>query len=411
MGRNDRTRSVAGNAFQSGMVSAAPFIGTSLDAVLSAAVREGVAPGVVAAAGNADEVIYVKALGDRDVDAHAPMALDTVFWIASLTKAVTTTAALQLVEQRRLSLDGDAGDIVSELREVPVLEGFDESGRPKLRPAVRPITLRSLLTHTSGMTYFSWHAETARYIDYAGLPHLFTCANRALATPLAHDPGAGWNYGIGLDWAGKMVETVSGQTLEEYFREAIFAPLGMPDTAFRIRPDMRTRLARVYERQSDGSMQAVDLELPQDPEFLMGGGGLYSTVPDYLRFMRMILNDGELDGERVLSPATVTAMCTNQIGELEVRRLVSTEEGGNDMELFPGTPKKWGYGFLINVDEAPTGRSAGSLGWAGTANCYYWIDRARGVAGVTMMQFVPFADARAIDMAMAFETAVYRALA
>lgn len=377
-----------------------------IDAVLSGAVADGVAPGIVAGAAIPDGTVYAGAFGARDIAAHATMEPSTVFWIASLTKAITSTAALQLVERGELSLDGNCGEVLAELRDVPVLEGFDSVGRPKLRPAKNPITLRSLLTHTSGMTYFSWHAETARYIDYVGLPHLFTCANQALATPLAHDPGAGWNYGIGLDWVGKLVEAVSGKTLEQYFRTRIFEPLGMKDTAFRIRPDMRERLAKVYQR-TPGGMEPIELELPQDPEFLMGGGGLYSTVPDYLRFMRMILNDGALDGARILLPETVSAMSANQIGDLEVGRLVSSEAGGNDLELFPGTPKKWGFGFLINAHEVPTGRSAGGLGWAGTANCYYWIDRTKKLAGVTMMQFVPFADPRAIATAQAFETAVY----
>jgi CubicO group peptidase (beta-lactamase class C family) len=381
-----------------------------IDDVLSGAVEGGVAPGIVAGAAKRGGAVYTGAFGERDIADHADMELSTVFWIASLTKAITSTAALQLVERGELSLDGNCGEILPELREVPVLEGFDAAGQPMLRRAKRPITLRSLLTHTSGMTYFSWHLDTARYIDQAGLPHLFTCANRALATPLANDPGAGWNYGIGLDWVGKLVEAVSGLRLEDYFRAHIFAPLRMPDTGFRIRPDMRKRLAKVYQRTPAG-MAEIELELPQDPEFLMGGGGLYSTVPDYLRFMRMILNDGTLDGVRILLPETVAAMSTNQIGDLYVTRLVSTEAGGNDLEVFPDIPKKWGFGFLINTREAPTGRSAGGLGWAGTANCYYWIDRTKQVAGVTMMQFVPFADARAIDAALAFETAVYREFA
>jgi len=380
-----------------------------LDAVLAAAVRDAAAPGIVAGITSADGVRYTGAFGRRDLAQRQDMARDTVFWIASLTKAITTTAALQLVEQERLSLDADAGDVLPQLKSVPVLAGFDADGAPRLRAAARPITLRSLLTHTSGFTYFSWHADTARYIDHAGLPGLFTCEDAALATPLAHDPGAGWNYGIGLDWVGKLVEAVSGKSLETYFRDHVFDPLGMPDTAFRIRPDMRARLARVYERAPDG-FREIALELPQDPEFLMGGGGLYSTVPDYLRFLRMILNDGELDGARILAPATVAAMCRNQIGELNVPRLVSTEPGGHDLELFPGVTKKWGFGFLINAEAVPTGRSAGGLSWAGTANCYYWIDRRRGIAGVTMMQFVPFADPRAIDTALAFETAVYAGL-
>jgi CubicO group peptidase (beta-lactamase class C family) len=381
-----------------------------LDAVLARIVAGGAAPGIVAGAAADDAVLYTGASGERDTRAHTAMTTDTVFWIASLTKAITSTAALQLVEQGKLSLESDCGDVLRELRDVPVLEGFDASGAPRLRRSKRPITLRSLLTHTSGMTYFSWHADTARYIKHAGLPHLFTCANRALATPLAHDPGSGWNYGIGLDWVGKLVEAVSGKTLEQYFRAGIFDPLKMKDTAFRIRPDMRRRLAKVYERRGD-AMHEIALELPQDPEFLMGGGGLYSTVPDYLRFMRMILNDGELDGARILRRETVAAMCANQIGDLQVGRMVSTETGGHDLEMLPGIPKKWGYGFLINTRAAPTGRSAGSLAWAGTANCYYWIDRTRKIAGVTMMQFVPFADPQGIDAALAFETAVNQTFA
>ena len=237
-----------------------------------------------------------------------------------------------------------------------------------------------------------------RYQAHA-VPGIIECKNATLQLPLAFDPGDRWDYGINIDWVGKTVERLSGQSLEDYFREHIFDPLGMLDTGFVVGADQRTRLAGMHVRQADGSLQAIPFEVPQAPEFFMGGGGLYSTGPDYLSFLRMLLGDGQLGEARVLRPETVAEMGKNQIGELTVGLLKTSVPGSsNDAEFFPGMVKKWGLGYMISTEEAPTGRSAGSLAWAGLANTYYWIDPTRRITGVILTQILPFADATVLNL-------------
>jgi methyl acetate hydrolase len=382
----------------------------SIDQALADAVKSGRVPGVVALAANDKGTIYAGAFGARSLAQTQAMTVDSVFWIASMTKAVTTTAAMQMVEQGKLKLDLPASEILPELTAPQVLEGFDAAGTPQLRPAKRPVTLRQLLTHTAGYTYDIWNENTGRYEKYANLPGLITCKDDALKTPLAFDPGDRWEYGINIDFAGKMVEKVSGERLESYFHEHIFGPLGMADTSFKLSSSQRARLVAMHARGDDGSLKPIEFEMPQEPEFFMGGGGLYSTGPDYLKFVRMFLNRGSLDGKTVLQPETVATMAQNQIGDINVVALKTVVPGSSaDAEFFPGMVKKWGLGFMINTQAAPTGRSPGSLAWAGLGNTYFWIDRSKNVAGVILMQLLPFADAQALQTFAEFESRIYKA--
>jgi methyl acetate hydrolase len=381
------------------------------DGVLHGAVANADVPGVVAAATDRNGTIYEGGFGERVIGSGLAMATDTVGWIASMTKALTGTAAMQLVEQGRLELDRPAADWVPELSQVQVLEGFADDGAPLTRPPRRPITLRHLLTHTAGFSYEIWSEEIIRYQEAKGVPGIITCQNAALNTPLLFDPGERWEYGINIDWAGKMVEAVSGRRLGTYMQENIFEPLGMGDTAFKLRPDMRARLAKIHQRGDDDGFAALDLEIPQEPEFEMGGGGLYGTVGDYLKFVRMILNRGAGDGHQVLQPQTVDTMARNQMGECQVRPVKTAMPPlSNDAEFFPGMPKTWGLTFMINTEQAPTGRTAGSLAWAGLANSYYWIDPQKGVGGVYLTQILPFADKKSLPLFFEFERTVYREL-
>src|SRR5258708_16344708 len=328
-----------------------------------------------------------------------------------MTKPITSAGVMQLVEQGRIGLDDVMGRWVPELASAQVLQGFDATGSPRLRAPKRPITLRHLLTHTSGYGYGMWNEPLARYMEWTGLPATSSCQNAALRLPLLFDPGDRWNYGINIELAGKVVEAVSGKKLGVYLQENLFDPLGMDSTGFRISPSMRKRKARLHERDADGALTAGDFEVPQEPEFEMGGGGLYSTAADYLAFVRMILNKGVGNGNRVLKVETVDLMSRNQMGDLRVVPMVTTNPSrSNDAEFFPGVPKSWGLGFMINHETAPTGRSAGSLTWAGLSNCYFWIDPATGVGGVYMTQILPFADAKSLPLFLEFETAVYRSL-
>lgn len=381
---------------------------TSVDQVLERAVDAGEVPGVVALAADANGIVYQGAFGRREVGKDAPMTLDSVFWIASMTKAITSVAAMQQVEQGKLSLDEPLGGLLPDLAAPQVLEGFGDDGTARLRPAKRPITLRHLLTHTAGFTYDIWSADMVRYQELNGIPGIIECKNATLRNPLEFDPGDRWEYGINIDWAGKAVEQVSGQSLRDYLRDHIFAPLGMSDTGFTLRPDLRERQASMHVRGPDGSLSAIPFEIPQEPEFFMGGGGLYGTGPDYLRFLRMLLGGGSLDGAQVLRPETVAEMNRNQIGDVNVHLLTTAIPfASNDAEFFPGMVKKWGLGYMINTEATPSGRSAGSVNWAGLANTYYWIDLTRGVCGVILTQILPFADGNVLGTFADFESAIY----
>jgi len=382
-----------------------------IDAALRERAEALAIPGVVAIAATGSETIYQGAFGRRDLGKPEPMAPDSVFWIASMTKAVTAVAAMQLVEQGRLTLDAPIGTVLPELADPQVLEGFADDGTPLLRPAARPITLRHLLTHTSGFCYDMWNANLLRYRNFAKLPSARSGQYAGILTPIMADPGTRWEYGTSLDFAGRAVEAASGQRLDAYLHEHIFAPLGMADTAFRIGPSQRQRLVGVHSRKPDGSLSPIAFEIEQDPEYHAGGGGLYGTAPDYIKFMQMILNRGRGNGHLLLRPETVALMGENHIGELEVTPMNSAIAfATNDVELFPGIDKKWGLSFLINTATTPEGRSPGSLAWAGLANTYYWIDPTRDLCGVILMQVLPFADPKCLDAFAAFERGVYQAL-
>ena len=368
-------------------------------------------PGVVAMAASGKEVIYQGAFGKRDLSKQDGMTPDSVFWIASMTKAITTAAAMQLVEQGKLSLDAPIGKVLPDLAAPQVLEGFDAKGEPKLRPARSPITLRQLMTHTAGFCYDIWNGDMATYIEKAGIPSFTTCKNDALKTPITTDPGTRWEYGINIDFVGKAVEAVSGKRLDAYLRDHVFTPLGMNDTGFKLTESLRKRLVGMHARAPDGSLAPIAFELEQDPEFHMGGGGLYGTAGDYIKFTQMILNKGRGNGNPVLKPETVAMMAQNHIGELVVTKMTSAAAiYSNDVDLFPGIVKKWGLSFLINTAKTAEGRSAGSLAWAGVANTYFWIDPARDVAGVILMQVLPFFDQKCLEAFAGFEQGVYAGL-
>ncbi|WP_024515143.1 serine hydrolase domain-containing protein [Bradyrhizobium sp. Tv2a-2] len=368
-------------------------------------------PGVVAVAASGSEVIYQGAFGKRDLAKDDPMTTDSVFWIASMTKAVTSAAAMQLVEQGKLSLDDPIGKLLPDLASPQVLEGFDAKGEPVLRAAKRPITLRHLMTHTAGFCYDLWNADMGRYMEKKGVPGIISCKNDALKTPLATDPGTRWEYGINIDFVGKAVEAASGKRLNAYLRDHIFAPLGMNDTDFKITDEMRKRLVGAHARGPDGTLSPLPFELEQEPEFHMGGGGLYSTGGDYIKFCQMILNRGRGNGNQLLKPETVALMAQNNMGDLVVTKMVTAAPiYTNDVDLFPGMVKQWGLSFMINTALTPEGRSPGSLFWAGLANTYFWIDPARDVAGVILMQLLPFADRDCLEAFAAFERGVYAGL-
>lgn len=373
----------------------------TLDQTLRQTCNSGQVAGLVAMAASGDKIIYSGAFGPRQPGGPA-MALDDIFWMASMTKAVTTLAALQLVERGKLALDAPIGPLVPELAQPSVLAGT------QLRPAKGHVTLRHLLTHTSGLAYDMWNGGYKAWLAKSGTPGMGGGRLAALKVPLMSDPGTRWAYSTGLDFAGRAVEAASGQRLDHYFRDHIFEPLGMKDTGFVLTPPQRPRIAAMHRRQPDGSLLHIPFEVNQAPEFFSGGGGLYGTAPDYLRFVQMILNRGRGPGGQIVRPETIAMMVQNQIGGLEVQPMFTAMPGvTNDVEFWPGMVKKWGLGFLLNMQQTPEGRAAGSLAWAGLGNCYYWIDPASDIAGVMMMQTLPFYDAQCLEAFRAFERAVY----
>ncbi len=386
-------------------------LGDTVQEILDRGVADGDVVGAVAKVISADGEICSAAAGTRGAGSDVAMSNDTVCWIASMTKAITGTSAMQLVEQGKLSLDAPGADVLPLLGELDVLTGFDDDGNPVTRARNGDITLRHLLTHTAGMGYDIWSPELGQYEEATGTPGVIECQKATLRMPLLFDPGDRWFYGTGIDYAGQMVEAASGMSLGEYMAENIFGPLGMTDTAFKISDDMRSRISAMQTRMEDGSLVEMPFEIPQEPEFEMGGGGLYSTVDDYCRFLAMMLNGGSLDGNQVVSPSTHAQMVSNAMGDLRVTMLpTAIPPYSFDAEFFPGVEKSWGLTFQINEEQAPTGRPAGGLMWAGLANSYFWIDLQNQVAGCYISQQVPFADPRSYALYEAIETATYDSL-
>ena len=380
----------------------------ALDQLLTAGVGPTGVAGVAAVVVDAAGERYRGAFGERQLGSGQPMTPDTVGWIASMTKPLTGTAAMQLVEQGVLDLEAPASEVCPELGELVVLDGFDESGDPVTRAPKQAVTLRHLLTHTSGFVYDVWNHDLRRYLAVTAGSSTQQRTRASLQAPLLFDPGTRWEYGIGIDWVGFMIEAATGLSLGRYLAANVTGPLAMADTAYAPTPSMGERLAAVHARGDDGTLGPTDLGRPETPGIEPGGGGLLSTVVDYGRFIRMILNDGELDGARIVSADTVDAMATNAMGELRVAPLLSGAPAlSNDAEFFPGDPKSWGLTFQINEVAGHTGRSAGTLMWAGLSNCYFWIDRAQGLGGAYLTQTLPFADPTALGLFYDFEAAVY----
>ena len=381
----------------------------TLDTLLSAAVEKGDFPGVAAVAANRDGLVYRNAFGVASSDPLRDMAPDTVAWIASMTKTIVALGALQLVERGQLDLDAPMSDVLPQLAEQQVLDGFDDMGQPVTHTATIPVTLRHLLSHTAGNGYHFWHADVQRYQEVMGLPGIIECREATLTTPLLHEPGTAWVYGMNIDWVGKAIEKISGGTLEEYLRANILDPLGMTDTSFIIEAGRRARLSGMNVRTPEGDLVQVPFEMTQEPEFQMAGGAMYGSVDDYVTLLRMLLGNGTLDGVRILAAETVEEARRNQIGELAVGPIHTVDPGSsNDVDFLPGQPKKWGLLGMINVDPAPNGRSAGSLFWAGLGNTYFWVDWDNGDCGALFTQILPFADRKVLDAFEAFERSVHR---
>ncbi|MEK9722478.1 MAG: serine hydrolase domain-containing protein [Rhodospirillaceae bacterium] len=384
---------------------------TELDRLLADAVARGDVAHAAGVVANAGGILFQGQAGPRRMgEPERPLQPDTVYWLHSMTKPITAGGVMQLVEQGRIGLDDDCGALVPALANPNVLEGFDADGQPIMRPAWGAITLRRLLTHTAGFVYDNWNPMQRAWMEKTGTQRIDFYTDPAKCPPLGFDPGARWEYGINIDWAGKVLEAVTGETLEHYLRTKVLEPLGMASTGYVLTASMRERLSGVHRRDAAGTIHADVLEVPdpQDPRTFTGGGQMFGTVSDYARFMRMILNEGELDGVRVLAADTVRSMAQNHMGDILVGTMpAAIPEHTCPFDLYPGVPKQWGLSFMINMEDLPGRRRAGSLAWGGLRNTYFWIDPKSGIAAAFFTQMLPFVDPKTVAVFDDFERAVY----
>jgi CubicO group peptidase (beta-lactamase class C family) len=373
------------------------------DRLFAEAVETADLPGAIGLILDAEGTRYARAFGQADIATGSPMRIETPAQIASMTKAIVAVGAMQLVEQGKLDLDAPIGELLPELADPQVLTGFAGDGAPQLRPAVRPISLRHLLTHTSGLSYSFIRPETLRWFQHNGMPP--PGSRKSIEMPLLFDPGEGWEYSVGIDWAGLAIEAVTGQRLGAYLAQHVTGPLRMHDTAFHTSPPADT--ASVHAQSPDGNWVVQPLWLNAG-DFDMGGGGLTSTATDYARFLRMVLRGGELGGARILTPETLAEMSRNQVGEIRAGYMGSAiPELAQPFDWYPDQQTGWGLSWLVNPDQTAEGRSPGSLAWAGIFNSYYWVDPAAGLAGVFVSQVSPFGHPGALDAFRALERMAY----
>jgi methyl acetate hydrolase len=385
---------------------------SAIDGLLGRAVDDGVVPGVAAVVGDRDGVLYEGAFGALSVDGGASAGPDTMFWLASMTKPLVSVAALQLIERHELELEQPVAEILPAFGALQVLDGFD-GDTPRLRAPERQATIRQLLTHTAGAGYWFANFDLLRYHGLTGIPDPGTCKLASLLeVPLIADPGTRWEYGTNTDWLGLVVQEVSGHDLATVCRERVFAPLGMRDTTFTPAEQDASRTMTVHSRTPDGGLLPTPLGLPADAEFYSAGAGASGTAADYMRFLRALLRDGELDGERVLAPETVQLAFTDHLRGAPLPEMMRSAIPAmtNDVPSWPYA-QGWGLGFRLVLEDIPAMRRSGTGDWAGLANCYFWIDRATGIAGTILTQVLPFFDARIVEMALGFEQAVYATVA
>ena len=382
---------------------------STLDEVLRAAVERGDVPGVVALAAGDDGVIYDGAAGVREAGADDPITPDTMMRIASMTKMVVTVAALQLVERGDLDLDAPVETYRPEFAELQVLEGFD-GDTPRLRAPSARATVRQLATHTSGLGYWFLSGDIDRYEQVTGVPNILAGSAEVFRSPLLFDPGARFEYGISLDWLGRVVEAVSGQTLDAYLEEHVTAPLGMVHTTKLMSDEQRANSTPIHVRGDDGAWAPTEIDWPQEPEFWGGGHFLYSTPRDYLRFQRMLLGGGTFEGVQILRSTTVEDAFRNHIGELNWPPSQPTAHPELSAQVDLGPNLKWGLGLLLNEEQAPGMRAPFSGAWAGLFNTHFWVDPKSGVTGSIFSQVLPFADPPALQMYIDYEIALYASL-
>ena len=383
---------------------------TALDRILADAVDSGAVPHVAAIAADADGVLYEAGFGPRVTGQDGQVTQGTEFAIMSMTKIIATVAALQLVEQGRLDLDAPVDSYCPEFAEVQVLEGWD-GDKPRLRAPATRATVRHLVTHTSGLTYWFWNADVTKYEQVTGIPNVVPGRIDAFKAPMVADPGSRFVYGINTDWLGRVIEAVTGKGLDVVVKEGVTGPLGMDGTSFTLTPGQTAARAAVHVKDDSGRwFDAGDIVNRTDPDWWAGGHGLYSTPRDYIRFERALLRGGELDGTRILAATTVDEAFRNQIGELDFPAEIPSVDPASSGPLNLGPGYKWGYGLLLNTADIPGRRRAGTGAWAGLFNTHFWIDRASGICASIYSSSLPFVTPEALQLYLGYETALYAAL-
>jgi methyl acetate hydrolase len=387
------------------LVSSAQGSEPALQKALDDSVTAGRVPFVIGMTGNAKGVTFAGASGDAAPGMKA--APDTVLKIFSMTKGIGSTAAMMLIEQGKMDFNTPVQDVLPEFAEIRVLEGWD-GDNPKMRAPKVKATARHLATHTSGLEYEFWRPEVGEYLAKTKRPSILAGTKAALFYPMMTDPGTRWGYGPSVDWLGLMVEKISGQRIDVFLKQNLFEPLGMKDTDVEVRPHMQARLAGVKARGEDGKFGDFAIAPPSNPEVYGMGHSLYSTTQDYMRFLRMFLNNGALDGNRVLKESTVARMLENQMGPLKFEKMVTAAPPITaDVDPFEGTTKTHSFGFLRNEADIPGRRRAGSQSWAGVLNTHYWFDPTADLAGLIMTQTLPFVEPPFMASYDAFEKAAY----
>jgi CubicO group peptidase (beta-lactamase class C family) len=373
------------------------FDGTGIRVLLDAAAAKGAVHGIAAVVVDRDGELFHHAAGEANAR--------TMFRNASMTKAVATTAALQLVEQGEIGLDDAVESVLPEFGTLQVLDGFDANDKARLRAPASKATIRQLMTHSTGLGYFFLSESLSRYHAVTGAPHALTGLKASLSVPMVHDPGTAWEYGVNTDWLGLVVEKVSGQSFAAYLKQHVYEPLRMNESTFAPTAEHRSRLLRVMQRRTDGKLEPSPLDLPATSEWESGGHGSYGTIQDYGRFVQAWLNDGR----GVLKPETAQMALQDHLGKIKLPEVVKSQVPvlANDVPSLP-LKQSWGLGFHLMLENVPGMRSAGTADWAGVFNSYYWIDRKKGVGGVLMTQLLPFFDGAVVETLMAFETAVYQ---
>jgi methyl acetate hydrolase len=384
-------------------------VSSTIDAVLRNAVDSGAVPHAVAIAADRNGVIYEGAAGSMAAGGDDPVSPDTHFRVMSMTKIVTTVAALQQMEKGTLDLDAPVDTYRPEFAEVQVLEGFD-GDTPRLRPPASRATVKQLITHTAGLSYWFWNEALARWESVTGTPNVLSGSNVIFTAPMVADPGTTYEYGINTDWLGKVVEAAAGVTLDVAIKDGIIDPLGMVETSFAPTDKQRANLAALHVKGEDGRWADVGEVLPASPEYYAGGHGLYSTPRDYMTFQQALLHGGTFEGTTILQQSTVDAAFTNQIGDLDFPAAIETADPASTCGFYAGPGYKWGYGLLLNTADVPGMRRAGSGAWAGLMNTHFWVDRTAGVTGAIYSQFLPFVPEEALAVYADFERALYGGL-